>query len=133
MARQYLWVQLHVVPFSVPGVPRPVQQIDDYFLEIGFLCGCSLAGKAEVTVEDGVPGLVLVNGQAVAAADAAPFELTVDGLLAEARRALEQGGTVVASFDPATGQPRRLEIDYLPGAIDDELTIVVNQLVRAAN
>jgi hypothetical protein len=107
--------------------------IDDYVLSLGFLCACSLAGNTVVTVEDGQPVRVQVNGKDVQAADAAPFLLTIDGLLAEARRALVEGGTVAAQFDPATGRPTRLDIDYLPNAIDDELSIVVTDFVRPAN
>jgi hypothetical protein len=106
--------------------------IDDYRLDLGFLCGCAIAGNVIVDVEDGQPVRVLVNGNEVEAGDAAPFGLTVDGLLTEARRALTEGGTVTAQFDPANGRPTRLDIDYLPGAIDDELSIVVNSLTPAA-
>ena len=108
-----------------------VAGIDDYRLDIGFLCGCSLAGNAVVDVVDGKLVSVQLNGTEIAPDTAAPFGLTIDGLLAEGDRAVDQGGTVAATFDPATGAPVRLDIDYMPTAIDDELTIVVNSLTPA--
>jgi hypothetical protein len=79
-----------------------------------------------VEVVDGVPTVTDGAGQPLDADKLAMTPVTLDQLFAEIRRAQEGGGVVQATFDPATGLPSRLDIDYLPQGIDDELSIVVN-------
>jgi hypothetical protein len=102
--------------------------IDDYQLDLGFLCMCMTPPRVIVDVVDGVPTALDDHGRPIDAAKLEFTPVTVEQLLQEARRALDNGGTVVATFDPATGAPTRLELDYAPLAIDDELTIFVNSL-----
>jgi hypothetical protein len=100
--------------------------IDDYRLDLGFLCACALPPRVIVEVVDGVPTATDGDGKPLDADKLAMTPVTVDQLFAEVRRAQEGGGVVKATFDPVTGLPSRLDIDYLPQAIDDELSIVVN-------
>ena len=99
--------------------------IDDYRLDLGFLCACALPARVHVEVVDGVATATDAEGRPLDAAALARTPITVDQLFAEGRRALEGGGMVEAQFGD-TGVPGRLDIDYLPQAIDDELSIVVN-------
>ncbi len=110
--------------------PRPrgwaAAGIDDYRLDLGFLCACALPPRVIVEVVDGVPTVTDGEGKPLDADKLAMTPVTVDQLFAEVRRAQEAGGVVKATFDPVTGLPSRLDIDYLPEGIDDELSIVVN-------
>lgn len=99
--------------------------IDDYRLDLGFLCACALPARVHVEVVDGIATATDAEGGPLDAATLARTPVTVDQLFAEGRRALDGGGTVEAQFGD-TGVPGRLDIDYLPRAIDDELSIVVN-------
>ena len=99
--------------------------IDDYRLDLGFLCMCALPPRVIVEVVDGVPTATDGDGKPLDADKLAFTPLTVDQLFAEGRKAFTNGGTVAASFDEM-GVPGRLDIDYAPQAIDDELSIVVN-------
>ena len=105
--------------------------IDDYRLDLGFLCACALPARVFVDVVDGVPTATDGDGKPLDADTLAMTPVTVDQLLAEGRRAIEGGGTVEAAFDE-TGVPGRLDIDYMPQAIDDELSIVVNAFEPAS-
>ena len=100
--------------------------IDDYRLDLGFLCACALPPRVIVEVVDGVPTATDGDGKPLDADKLAMTPVTLDQLFAEVRRAQEAGGVVNATFDPVTGLPSRLDIDYLPEGIDDELSIVVN-------
>ena len=100
--------------------------IGDYRLDLGFLCACALPPRVIVEVVDGVPTATDADGRPLDAAKLAMTPVTLDQLFAEVRRAQEAGGIVTATFDPVTGLPSRLDIDYLPQGIDDELSIVVN-------
>ena len=100
--------------------------IDDYRLDLGFLCACALPARVIVEVVDGVPTVTDGDGTALDADTLAMTPVTMDQLFAEARKAVANGGTVGATFDPLLGVPQRLDIDYLPQGIDDELSIVVN-------
>jgi hypothetical protein len=101
--------------------------IDDYRLDLGFLCACALPPRVIVEVVDGLPTVTDGDGKPLAADKLAMTPVTLDQLFAEVRRAQEAGGIVHAAFDSATGLPKRLDIDYLPQGIDDELSIVVNE------
>ena len=100
--------------------------IDDYRLDLGFLCSCALPARVSVNVVDGVPTATDADGKPLDADALLRTPVTVDQLFAELRRAQAGGGEVQATFDPVTGLPTRLDIDYLPQGIDDELSIVVN-------
>ena len=100
--------------------------IDDYRLDLGFLCACALPPRVIVEVVDGVPTVTDRDGKPLDPDKLAVTPVTLDLLFAEVRRAQEAGGVVTATFDPVTGLPSRLDIDYLPQGIDDELSIVVN-------
>lgn len=100
--------------------------IADYRLDLGFLCACALPPRVIVEVVDGVPTVTDGDGKPLAADKLAMTPVTMDQLFAELRRAQAGGGEVQATFDPVTGLPNRLDIDYLPQGIDDELSIVVN-------
>ena len=105
--------------------------IDDYRLDLGFLCMCAVPPRVIVEVVDGVPTATDGDGNPIDPDKLAFTPVTVDQLFDQARRVLDNGGTVVATFDPTTGVPDRLDLDYAPMAIDDELTIVVNDFARA--
>ena len=103
--------------------------IDDYRLELAFLCACALPATVEVDVVDGVPRRITVDGASVDLDALTQFPTSVDGLFQEGRRVVRDGGTVSGVFDETTGAPSRLDIDSMPDAIDDELQIVVKSLV----
>ena len=105
--------------------------VDDYRLDLGFLCACALPPRVIVEVVDGVPTVTDGDGQPLADDKLAMTPVTLDQLFAEIARAQQGGGIVHATFDPVTGLPNRLDIDYLPQAIDDELSIVVNSFEAA--
>jgi hypothetical protein len=100
--------------------------IDDYRLDLGFLCACALPPRVIVDVVDGVPTATDGDGQPLDPDKLEFTPVTIDALFAEAGKAFANGGTVDAALDPVTRLPSRLDIDYLPQAIDDELSIVVN-------
>jgi hypothetical protein len=100
--------------------------IGDYRLDLGFLCACALPPRVIVEVVDGTPTATDADGRPLDAGTLAMTPVTLDQLFAEIRRAQAAGGVVKATFDPVSGLPTRLDIDYLPQGIDDELSIVVN-------
>lgn len=99
---------------------------DNYRLDLGFLCACAVPPRVIVEVVDGVPTATDGDGKPLDADKLAFTPITIDQLFAEGRKALTNGGTVDVALDPLTGLPNRFDIDYLPQAIDDELSIVVN-------
>jgi hypothetical protein len=142
-------IPLEASPVPIPGSPTPVgaidaqaidaahaawdaAAIDDYRLDLGFLCMCAVPPRVIVEVVDGVPTATDGDGNPIDPDKLAFTPVTVDQLFEQARRAMDNGGTVVATFDPLTGVPGRLDLDYAPMAIDDELTIVVNEFAPAA-
>jgi hypothetical protein len=113
-------------PLAAAAATWATAGIDDYRLDLGFLCACALPPRVIVEVVDGVPTVTDGDGKPLAADKLAMTPVTMDQLFAELRRAQAGGGEVQATFDPVTGLPNRLDIDYLPQGIDDELSIVVN-------
>src|SRR5690606_6063300 len=53
--------------------------------------------------------------------------LTVEGIFDEIQDALDEGADeVVVDYDPDTGRPLRVDIDWMAMAIDDEMGITVD-------
>ena len=56
--------------------------------------------------------------------------LTIDGVFAYARDAIQNADEVKLAYDPALGYPATLSIDWIKLAMDDELSVTI-QDVRA--
>jgi hypothetical protein len=98
--------------------------IDDYTLELRFLCFCPARDPVTVTVEDGLVTDVRTPDGQPADEWFRSFPLTVEALHEDVARTLERGGTVEAEYGEH-GVPLRLSLDPIPEAVDDELTIEV--------
>lgn len=101
------------------------QGVADYSWQVAFGCECLLNGPTTITVADGAPTAVRNESIDVGLEDLEGFPLTVDALLEEGLRTLAGGGSVEATWDAATGLPRRLLLDRVPNAMDDELSVEV--------
>lgn len=122
---------------SVTGtLPRDVEQafaawrasgLATYTMDVEYQCFCALQGGVTVDVRDGQVASVMQEGAKVDPSRLAGFPLTIDAMYARIVAVLAQGGTVTADFDPG-GIPTRIEMDPVPNAIDDELTIVIRQV-----
>jgi hypothetical protein len=102
--------------------------IASYTMDVEFLCFCALTGAVTIDVRDGKVTSVIQEGAKVDPARVTGFPLTIDAMYARIGAVIAQGGTVTAQFDP-NGVPSRIELDPVPNAIDDELTIGVRQVV----
>ena len=97
-------------------------------------CECHAETPPEtlVSIERGVVTDVrhrMVKTGDVVAAATTNFALywTVEDLFALLERAAESAATVQAEFDPQSGVPQRIFIDYLPDIIGDEVDVRVTQ------
>jgi len=103
--------------------------IDDYTFQLDVICFCTISGRFQVTVEDGVA--------TEATSESGPVDLTspdrfmeynVEGLFALLS---DWGGgqspdDMLASFDPELGYPVEVRIDSIRQAVDDELSFFVS-------
>jgi hypothetical protein len=105
---------------------------DNYSFSVDVVCFCTIAGRFEVVVEDGVPVSVTQEGKEVDVEQFEFIDFTVEGLFELA--GTWGGGTepdrMVASFDPDLGYPIDLRIDAITEAVDDEVTVVVHDFTR---
>ncbi len=127
-----------LLPWELPGVdasPRPDAEqraelearyaawtasgIDNYVLEVQFVCFCPSTDPLTVTVLD---------GQVVDVQPADPsvrwYPLTVDAIYERALSTMDGGGTAAVTWRD-DGVPAQLLLDPVPEAIDDELDILV--------
>jgi len=102
--------------------------IDSYTLDLEVQCFCSVGGRFEVTVTDGVIESVTGASGRGAPPDVDSFDFTVPGLLDSLTG--WSGSTpdfIAAGFDEL-GYPVDIHIDAITEAVDDELTVLVRSL-----
>jgi hypothetical protein len=108
-----------------------------YDFDLERLCsGCTSREPGPVTVrvrdEEVLTRTYTADGTPVPA-DVSPHFLSVDGLLDLIEDAITaEAYEVVVHYDPATGVPRSLRIDYEPLVFDEERSYVVHALPRVA-
>jgi hypothetical protein len=99
--------------------------IESYDWFVAYLCECGVSNPVAIVVQQGrVISEQDGNGEF---GTLTGFPLTVDDLFTRARATLDGGGTVSAGWD-ARGVPTSITFDPEPLAIDDELTVRVNEL-----
>jgi len=103
---------------------------DDYTMTIERICFCSPQGRGPVRLTvrglDATAWIYLESGEAVPS-DLAPFFPTIDGLFEVIADALQRGASEVrVSYDPATGVPFHLWIDYDEHTADEEVGFAVS-------
>jgi hypothetical protein len=99
--------------------------VDDYTLELTFLCECRMAGAMEVLVTDGVPVGAMTARGPLANDELARLPISLDRLFDQAVSDLNAGGSVRATWD-VSGLPRHIILDPIPNAIDDELDVTID-------
>lgn len=121
-------------PTSVAQGPRATWAdagIDTYTITIERMCFCPDVGPYEVSVEDGEAVSVTKDGEDVPLDDEslATWPLTVEDLFAEVDDAERTADDVTVSYDATLGFPRKIFIDHIENAIDDEMSYVVRDLL----
>jgi hypothetical protein len=112
--------------------------LTNYRMKLGIGCFCPFFERMPLTVEvrDGqVVSVVDSQGRPVAPDDPIRSSgneqlLTIDGVFAYARDAIQTADEVRIAYDPALGFPASLGIDQIKLAMDDELSVTI-QDVRA--
>ena len=85
-------------------------------------------GPARVTVTNGVVTKVEAASDTEIIAGAFDSCDTIEELFGKAQQGIEtSGGSVVGSYDEATGVPRTISIDPIPQAADDEVAYIVTE------
>jgi hypothetical protein len=97
---------------------------DDYTFTVRYSCFCATYGAWRVDVEDGkVVGTRPLLDERPAGSRPNESRRPVDELLADAVRAeAGEAATIDAEYDPDTGVPTRVSIDWIANAIDDEIS-----------
>jgi hypothetical protein len=104
--------------------------VDDYTFQLDVICFCTISGRFQVTVANGVATEVSSDSGPVDLAAPDRFmEYNVEGLFA---LVTDWGGgqstdSMLASFDPELGYPVEVRIDSIHNAVDDELTFFVSE------
>jgi hypothetical protein len=112
------------------------QNITHYRMKVHIGCFCPFFDRMPVTVEvqDGkVLSVTDSQGQPVAEDD--PIRsfgneslMTIPGIFAYAREALQTADETTLSYDPALGYPVSLSIDRIKLAMDDEMSVLISEL-----
>lgn len=104
--------------------------IDTYTITIERMCFCPDVGPYEVSVVGGEAVSVSKDGEDVPLDDPslATWPLTVEDLFAEVDEAERTADDVTVSYDATLGFPKKLFIDRIENAIDDEMSYVVRDL-----
>jgi len=135
-----------VVPLVVgcatgPGQPRSElsaalarwnsQQAVSYQITIHRLCECEGTDPVRVTVVNGqvTSRIDLTTGLPVPSA-LEPNFTDVPGLFALVQDAYERAHSVAVTFNAVYGYPQTANIDYIGNAIDDELSLTVDDFVK---
>ena len=104
----------------------------EYSFTLARLCFCPPPQRAIVVVEEGEVVTVLpAEPGGDVPAEARPYFLSIEGLFDEVRRALLEADEVDVTYDPRTGVPVRVAIDWVAAAVDDEVTYEVTGLSDA--
>lgn len=112
------------------------QNIMHYRMQVGIGCFCPFSNRMPLTVEvlnGKVVSLQDKSGQTVAHDDPilAPGVsdlLTIEGVFARAREAVQKADAVKISYDSQFGYPVSINIDQIKNVVDDELSISVHGL-----
>jgi hypothetical protein len=112
--------------------------LKSYQMKLSIGCFCPFFDRMPLMVEvrnGQVVSVVDTQGRPVAADD--PIRsfrneqlMTIDGVFAYAREAIPNADEVKIAYDPALGFPASLRIDQIKMAMDDELSVTI-QDVRA--
>ena len=107
--------------------------VSHYSFELGIGCFCPYADVLPATVEvkDGeIVSMVSVKGEAILPgemfyADFAEYG-TIDKVFAKTKSALDSADKISIIYDSQYGFPSAVDIDYIELAMDDELSLYVN-------
>ena len=137
---------IYVLAFGMPGSSQAdqldanlqkwqAQDVAHYRMKVNIGCFCPFFDRMPVTVEvrDGqVLSVTDSQGQPVAADD--PIRsfgneplMTMPGIFAYAREALQTADETTLSYDPTLGYPVSLNIDRIELAIDDEMSVLISE------
>lgn len=137
---------IYVLAFGMPGSAQVgeldaslqkwrAQSISHYRMKVNIGCFCPFFDRMPVTVEvqDGqVLSVTDSQGQPVAADD--PIRsfgnedlMTIEGLFAYAREALQTADKTEVTYDPTHGYPVSLNIDRIELAMDDEMSVLISE------
>ncbi len=93
-----------------------------YRYTIRYDCFCATYGRWRVDVEDGVVVRTRPLDEQDRGSGPNEFVRPIDELLADAARAESgQAGSIEATYDPETGVPTDVSIDWVINAVDDEI------------
>jgi hypothetical protein len=136
---------IYVLAFGMPGSPQAgqldanlqkwqAQNVSHYRMKVNIGCFCPFFDRMPLTVEvrDGqVLSVTDSQGQPVAADD--PIRsfgnqplMTIEGVFAYAREALQTADKTEITYDPGLGYPVSLNIDRIELAIDDEMSVLIS-------
>jgi hypothetical protein len=137
---------IYVLAFGMPGSSQAgqldanlqkwqAQKVSHYRMTVNIGCFCPFFDRMPVTVEvrDGqVLSVTDSQGQPVAADD--PIRsfgneplMTIEGVFAYAREAIQTADKTEVTYDPALGYPVSLIIDRIELAIDDEMSVLISE------
>lgn len=137
---------IYVLGFGMPGSSQAgeldanlqkwrAQNVSHYRMNVNVGCFCPFRDRMPVTVEvqDGqVLSVTDSQGQPVAADD--PVRafgneqlMTIEGVFAYTREAIQTADKTEVSYDPALGFPVNLNIDRIELAIDDEMSVLISE------
>ena len=112
------------------------QDLAHYQVDVNIICFCPFADRLPLTVEVFNGEIISVtdgHGQSVAEDD--PIRsmseddlLTVEGLFAYARRALQEADSVNIEYEPTLGYPTTIGVDWIKEAMDDEMGVHISAL-----
>lgn len=92
-----------------------------YVWTVDRACFCAGFGAAEIRVENGEKVSVEHESGAFVPPEEAEFWPTVDELFDVVEQAIEGAAALDVDYDPATGAPLLVDIDWIANAIDDEV------------
>jgi Family of unknown function (DUF6174) len=107
--------------------------ISDYSYEVRKLCFCppEVVGPFAITVRGGVVTSVVYRPTGAAVDPVPERHPTVEGLFGVVEATLERNPDRLAiDYDPELGYPRRIEVDTIVRAVDDEVTYEAASLSR---
>ena len=112
------------------------QGLTNYQMKLGIGCFCPFFDRMPLTVEIRAGQVLSVTdsqGQPVSADDPIRSSgneqlLTIDGVFAYARDAIQDADEVRIAYDPALGYPASMSIDQIKLAMDDELSVTIHDV-----
>ncbi len=102
-------------------------RLRDYSFRVRFSCFCPMYGPWDVVVRNRV---VVSTTPVDATQQVAPVDgfRSIDDLLGQVDRAVAEAGSVVVRYDPGLGYPSSVSIDWITGAVDDDLNWEITSL-----